>query len=419
MIDINFIRQNPDFLKKVLINRQKNPELIDKLLEVDETYRKILHNVESLSCQQNKLSKKIKGKPSQEQIEKAVLIKQKLQKIKDKLNKKELEVKSILEQIPNIPLDDVPVGKDDKENIVIKTYGKPKNFDFKILDHVDLGEKLNIIDVKKAGDLSGSRFGYFKNQAALLEMALMFYSFKKLVNKGWKAMIPPAMIKSKTEWGCGYADNKNLFNAYYSILDDDLIFISSSEHSVIPYHSNETLDKKILPIKYVNFSPCFRREAGTYGKDTRGMFRVHFFNKVEMNILSYPDYKISNDLFFEMLSEEEELVKDLGLPYQVKNCCTGDLPQPNKIMYDLETWFPGQNAYRETHSCSNCGDYQARRLNIKTKIEGKTEFVHTLNSTMVTDRIVLAILENYQQKDGSIIVPRILQELVGKDIIKV
>jgi seryl-tRNA synthetase len=207
-------------------------------------------------------------------------------------------------------------------------------------------------------------------------------------------------------------------NAYYSIPEDDLIFISSSEHAVVPYHMDEVLDKEYLPIKYVNFSPCFRREAGTYGKDMKGMLRVHFFNKVEMNVFTLPDYKISDAMCLELLANEEELMQELELPYQIVKACTGDLPQPNRRMYDINTWFPSQNAYRETQSCSNCGDYQARRLNTKVKIDGKNELVHILNATFVTDRAVLAILENHQQKDGSVTIPKVLQKYTNFDIIK-
>ena len=241
----------------------------------------------------------------------------------------------------------------------------------------------------------------------------MFYCFTKLVAKGWHGMVPPAMIKSSTEWGCGYAGNKNLMGAYYSVPEDDLIFISSSEHSVVPYHSNETLDSKIFPIKYVNYSPCFRREAGTYGKDTKGLFRVHFFNKVEMNVFTLPDFKISDAMQQEMLAIEEEIMQDFGLHYQVMNCCTGDLPLPNRRMFDINTWFPGQNNYRETQSCSTCSDYQARRLNTKVKIDGENKFVHILNATVITDRAVLAIIENGQQADGSINIPLCLVPFTG------
>jgi len=370
--------------------------------------KKLINQIDQLKYQQNQISKNIKNKPSEEQIQNGLSLKKQLKKLTPLFKESEEKLQKILEKIPNIPASDVPIGKDDSENIVIKTWGKKPDFDFKPLDHVQLGEKLDIIDIKRASKVSGSRFGYFKNQAAVLEMSLMFYVFKKLTQKGFISMIPPAMIKASSEWKMGYTDTNNLNNAYYHLSSDDLVFISSSEHSVVPYHMDEILEAKKLPLKYVNFSPCFRREAGTYGKDTQGLFRVHFFNKVEMNIFTLPDTKISDAVCKEMLSIQEEIMQDLEIPYQVMNCCTGDLPQPNRKMYDINAWFPSQNKYKETHSCSNCTDYQARRLNIKTKINGQSQFVHILNATAITDRALIAILENNQQKDTSIKIPQVL-----------
>lgn len=413
MLDINLIRTQPELVKTSLLNRQKNPVLLDKVILLDKNYRQILSEFETLRSSQNSISKNIKGKPTVEQIAEGKKLKDQLKIVEENLKKSETELNSVLEEIPNIPAEDVPVGKDDSENVVIKTVGEKPVFDFKPLDHQQLGEKLNLIDKGKAGQISGSRFGYYKNEAAILEMSIMFYAMKKFTAMGFKAMLPPIMIKSQTEWGCGYTSNKNLFNAYYSIPEDDLILISSSEHSVVPYHSNETLDSKLFPVKYVNFSPCFRRESGTYGKDMKGMLRVHHFNKVELNVFTLPDLKISDAMQLEMLSAEEEILKDLGLHYQVVNCCTGDLPQPNRRMYDINTWFPGLDAYKETGSCSNCADYQARRLNTKVKINGKNELVHILNSTAVTDRVMLAVLENFQTKEGNINIPEVLWPFTG------
>lgn len=418
MIDINLLREKPELIKKILVDRNRNPEILDKILETDKSYRTILGEVETLRAQQNEITKNIKGKPSDDQIKSASSIKEKLKDLETNLKTQEEELKFSLSEIPNIQAEDVPVGKDDNENVVYKTVGEPTKFDFEPLDHMDLGEKLDILDVKRAAKVSGSRFGYFKGQGAVLEMSVMFYAFQKLIKKGFIGMVPPAIVKSDSEWKMGYVSSNNLENAYYSIPEDDQIFISSSEHSVVPYHMDEILDPNIFPIKYVNYSPCFRRESGTYGKDTKGLIRVHHFNKVEMNVFTIPDYKISDAMCLEMLSIEEEIMQELGIPYQVMNCCTGDLPQPNRRMYDINSWFPGQNRYRETQSCSNCGDYQARRLNTKVKIDGKNEIVHILNATVVTDRVVLSIIENFQQKDGSIKIPAVLQPYTNFDLIK-
>jgi len=408
MLDLQFIIQNQELVKQDLANRQKDQNIVDELAKINNQRKNILIKVEDFRHQQNQLSRSVTGKVTEDQIQQGSEIKKQLKGIESELLELENNLNLLLEEISNISADDVPVGKDDNDNVIIKTVGEKPVFEFQPLDHQVLGKKLNIIDKDKAGQISGSRFGYYKNQGAILEMAVMFYTMKKLSSKGFGAMLPPLMVKAKTEWGCGYINNKNLMGAYYSIPEDDLVFISSSEHSVIPYHSDEILDIKTLPIKYVNFSPCFRRESGTYGKDTKGMLRLHHFNKVEMNVFTLPDYKISDATQLELLAIEEEILQDFGLHYQVVNCCTGDLPQPNRRMYDINTWFPGLNEYKETGSCSNCGDYQARRLNTKVKINGKTEFVHILNSTAVSDRLVNAIIENHQQSDGSINIPKCL-----------
>ncbi|MFA5827992.1 MAG: serine--tRNA ligase [Candidatus Shapirobacteria bacterium] len=418
MIDINLVRLSPEIVRKNLIRRQKDPKLLDDVVAIDVQYRKVLQEVEELRAKQNSINREIKGKPTDEQLKSATTIKDQLKGLETALTGFENQLNNVLELLPNMIASDVPDGKDDQDNVVFKEIGTIPKFDFKPLDHVDLGEKLDIIDIPRASKISGSRFGYFKGKGAVLEMAVMFYAFRKLIDKGFTGMIPPTMVKSSTEWKCGYTSNQNLFNASYSIPEDDLIFISSSEHSVVPYHMDEILDANKLPIKYVNFSPCFRRESGTYGKDTRGLFRVHFFNKVEMNIFTLPDYKISDAMCEEMLAIEEEIMQELGIAYRVMKCCAGDLPQPNRRMYDINSWFPGQNAFRETQSCSNCGDYQARRLNTKTKINNKNELVHILNATVITDRAVLAIIENFQQKDNSILIPKVLQPFTNFNIIK-
>jgi len=413
MLDRNFVNDNLDLIRTALKNRQVKADFLGGFQKLFQQRKDLIKQSDDIKQQQNKLSRSIKSKPSVEQIKQGSLLKQQLKAIKPRLDKVEKDLNQILATIPNIPADDVPIGKNDEDNQVIRSWGKTPKFDFQPLDHVDLGEKLDLIDIKRAAKVSGPRFAYFKNQAAVLEMAIMFYVFRKLTQKGFTSMIPPAMIKGEVEWKTGYTSNKNLDNAYYHFEKDDLVFISSSEHSVAPYHMDEILDIKNLPLKYVNFSPCFRRESGAYGKDTKGAFRVHFFNKVEMIIISPPDTKVSDALTLELLSIQEEILQDFGLPYQVMNCCTGDLPQPNRRMYDINSWFSGQNKYREVTSCSNCTDYQARRLNIRTKIKGQSKFVHILNATAVTDRVLIAILENNQQKDGSINIPPVLQELTN------
>ncbi len=418
MIDLNLVRTQPELVAKALASRSLDTSLLEKVKEIDTNRKNILLQVEEKRAAQNKISRDIKGKPLPEQIQQASEIKEVLKQLESQLKFVDEELKEALEGIPNLPATDVPVGRDDSANVVIKTVGTPRDFGFKPKDHVELGKICDIIDIDKSAQISGSRFGFYKNEAAILEMTVMWYVFTKLAKKGFHAMIPPYMIKHDTEWRMGYVSNKNLAGTYYYMPEDDLKFISSSEHSVGPYHMEEILALKDLPLKYVNFSPCFRREAGTYGKDMKGMLRLHCFNKVEMIVFCPPDFAISDAMCLEMLSNEEEMLQDFKLPYQVLQVCTGDMPFPNRRQYDINTYFPGQGAYRETSSCSNCSDYQTRRLNTRVKTSMGLEFVHLLNATGITDRVVLAILENNQQKDGSILMPKVLQPLLGFDIIK-
>lgn len=406
MLDIKFIRENPQAVKENVKNRQKDPAIVDQVLALDEQKRKLLQQFEELRAARNKLGK--------DQVEQGKQVKDQLKKIEPALKSLDEELLSVLANIPNMLAPDVPTGKDDSENVEVKKWGKVPEFKFEPKDHLMVGERLDIIDTERAAKVSGSRFGYFKGDGALMEMGLMSYVFKKVAQKGFTANIPPVITKKETEWGMGYAEHGG-WDQMYLFEKDGLVFVSSSEHSVIPMHKGETFEEKQLPVRYINFSTCFRREAGTYGKDTRGLFRVHQFNKVEMNVYTFPDVEVSDKECQFLLSIEEEIMQDLGLAYRVMNCCSGDNPLPNRRMFDLETWFPGQGRYRETHSCSNCTDFQTRRLNIRIKTREGTPFVHALNATAITDRVILAILENYQQEDGSVLVPKVLRDYVGKD----
>ncbi|MBM3209440.1 serine--tRNA ligase [Candidatus Shapirobacteria bacterium] len=404
MLDIKFIRENAEVVKKALEDRQKDPEMVGGVLAQDSKKRVLLQQVEELRARRNKITK--------DQIKEGRKIKEELRVLEEELKGIDAELMSAIANIPNIPASDVPVGKDDSENVEVKKWGEPPKFDFKPKDHVEIGEALDIIDIRRAGKVSGTRFGYFKGEGAILELALMWYVFKKLANKGFIANVPPVITKKEIEWGMGYSEHGG-WDQMYLFEKDGVLFVSSSEHSVIPMHKDEVFNESQLPLRYVNFSSCFRREAGTYGKDTRGLFRVHQFNKVEMNVYTISDIEISDKECLYLLAMEEEIVRELGLAYRVMNCCTGDIPLPNRRMYDVECWYPGQNKYREIQSCSNCTDYQTRRLNIKVKTKNGEKFVHALNATAITDRAILAILENYQQEDGSVLIPKVLQKYTG------
>lgn len=419
MLSADLIRNKPEEVKKAVVDRGMDKSLVNQWLELDKQWRDLVAQVEELRAERNELVEEYKEKgekPPEEVIKKGRNLKEKITELDENLRKLEEERQEAHYAIPNIPASDVPFGKNEDDNVKIKNWGQKPDFDFEPKSHLEIGENLGIIDIDRAGKVSGSRFGYFVGDGALLEMAVINFAIKRLMERGFKLVIPPVLTKKEVERKMGYVEHGQ-WREMYQTKEDDLVLASSSEHSVIPMHKDELFNEDDLPVKYVNFSTCFRREAGSYGKDVKGMFRVHQFNKVEMNIFTIPDVEVSDKQCKTMLKIQEELMQELKLAYQIVASCTGDLPFPNRLMYDLETWFPSQKRYRETHSCSNCTDFQTRRLNIKASYSGETKFVHALNATGITDRVVLAVLENYQQKDGSVKVPEVLREYMGKDLI--
>lgn len=415
MLDINFIRDNPDKMKKAC--RDKNVDIdIDKLLEMDKKKREIITNLESLRAEQNKISRG--GKDNLALISQAKEIKERIKQIEPELEKIDEELKNILLILPNIPFDSVPVGKDDSQNQVLRKVGMtPKFLFFKPKDYMELGESLDLIDTERAGKVAGSRFGYIRRQLPILQFALVKLVMDTVLKEGFIPVIPPVMLKDKMARGTGYFEAADEKEAYH-LTDDDMYLVGTSEQSLIAMHADEIIDEKELPIRYVGYSTCFRREAGSYGKDTKGILRVHQFDKLEMVIYSKPEE--SQDELKLLLGIEEKLMKALKLPYQVINICTGDLGRPAAAKFDVEAWLPSENRYRETHSTSNCTDFQARRLNIRYKDKtGKVSYLHTLNGTaFAIGRILIMIMENYQQKDGSIKVPKVLQKYCGFNRIK-
>ena len=403
MLDIKFIRQNPEKVKEGIVKKQANID-IDRVLELDEKKREYLQKIENMRSEQNKLGK--------DDIAKARELKAEIKKLEPELESIDKELRFLLRKIPNPPLDTVPVGKDDTENVVLREEGKKPEFDFQIRDYTDLGEKLDIIDTQRAAKVSGTRFGYIKGGAAMLEFALVNLAMETLAKENFVPIVPPVMLKPEMMEGMGYVE-RGAEEIYY-LERDKLYLVGTSEQSIGVMHSGETFEEKDLPKRYAGFSTCFRREAGAYGKDTKGILRVHQFDKVEMFSFCHPEKSMEEHRL--LLKIEEKLMQLLELPYRVINICTGDLGDPAAAKYDIEAWLPGQNQYRETHSTSNCTDYQARRLNIKYR-DSKTkkpEFIHTLNGTaFAIGRMLIAIIENYQQKDGSILVPKVLQKYTG------
>jgi len=415
MLDINFIRENVEKVKKAC--KDKNVQIsVELVLDLDREKRALMTEMETLKAEQNKISRG--GKDNLGLIEQAKEIKAKIKENEPKLEKIEAELKPLLLQLPNIPFDDVPVGKDDSQNVVLRKVGStPKWIFHKPKDYMELGTALDLIDTERAGKVAGSRFGYLKNELPLLEFALINLVMDTVRKEKFIPVLPPVMIKNQMARGTGYFEATDEKEAYY-LPDDDMYLAGTAEQPLAAMHADEILNEKDLPIRYIGFSTCFRREAGSYGKDTKGILRVHQFDKLEMFIYSkQEDSKKEHEL---ILKIEEKLMKALGLPYQVINICTGDLGRPAAKKYDIETWLPSENKYRETHSSSNCTDFQARRLNIRYKDKNnKMQFVHTLNGTaFAIGRILIMIMENYQQKDGSIKVPKALQKYCGVKVIK-
>jgi seryl-tRNA synthetase len=410
MLDIKFIRKNPGKVKEGIKKKGFDEKLVDEILEVDKERRKKIKEVEELRAKINRISKVI-GKEKDEEKKKELLkeskeISEKLERLEEELKKKEEIFESLMAKLPNLPFDDVPVGKDETQNVVLREVGERPKFDFNPKDHLEIGERLDLIDVKRAAKTSGTRFGFLKNEAVLLEFAIINFTFNTLIKEGFIPVIPPVLIKEKPFWGMGYLDRGK--EEVYYIPKDELYLVGTAEQIIGPMHMDEIFEEKELPKRYLGFSSCFRREAGSYGKDTRGIFRVHQFDKIEMFSFCKPEDSRKEHRFF--LEMEEKLMQSLKIPYRVVHICTGDLGDPAAEKFDIEAWLPGQNRYRETHSTSNCTDFQARRLNIRYRTKsGKLEFVHTINGTaFAIGRILITILENYQQKDGSVKIPKVL-----------
>jgi seryl-tRNA synthetase len=416
MLDIVFIREHADEVRAGMEKKRQDPKIVDKFLRADEDWRAKTAAFDQLKAEQNALSKEMASGQSENLLSRAQLLKKRLGEIEVEQEELKSRRDEALSRIPNIPFADVPVGKSEEENKVVREVGKKPEFDFTPKDYLTLGEQWGIINVKKASEVSGSRFGYLLGEAALLEFALVQLAMKTLVEKGFTPAVPPVMIKPKVYEGMGRlaADQKE--ERYY-FDKDELYLVGSSEHTMGPLHMHEVLEEESLPRRYVSFSTCFRREAGSYGKDTKGILRVHQFDKVELFSFAHPEHSGEEHAF--LLSCQEELMQKLGLPYRIVEICTGDMGWTDARQFDVETWLPGQNAYRETNSCSNTTDFQSRGVNIKYKsADGKKALVHMLNATgFAIGRMLIAIIENNQMKDGRIRVPEVLQAYVGKEFI--
>ena len=421
MLDIKLIRQNPDLVKKACEGKRIKVDL-DLILKLDEKRRKDIVVLEKLRAEKNKASKEIVAAKEKKEKQKIIARMKKTDKkeeaLKKVFDKNEKKLKELLLGLPNVPEEGIPEGQDESKNVVLKEVGEKIKFDFKIKDYFEIAKNLDLIDTERAAKISGTRFGFVKKQAALLQFALINFTFDFLVKKGFIPIITPVMINPEMMLGTGHLSERD-FEEKYFIEKDNLYLAGSAEQPMVSMHSGEIFQEKDLPKRYVGYSTCFRREAGSYGKDTKGIFRVHQFDKVEMFSFCLPEKSKEEHKYF--LSLQEELMGLLKLPYRVIHICTGDLGFPAAAAYDIEAWLPGEGRYRETHTTFNDTDFQTRRLDIRYRKsqDNKLEFVHALNGTaFAIGRTLIAIIENYQQKDGSVKIPDVLAKYLNFKEIK-
>jgi seryl-tRNA synthetase len=398
MIDLKAARNDPDGFRAALA-RKGAAAIFDELLAADEARRSVQQQVEELRART-----KLKGKPTPEQLEEMKAIKEQQQPLEAEFATLSDRVQELLDRVPNPPAEDTPDGDKEEDAVEVKKIGEPPVFSFEPKDHLELSAPHGWIDVERGAKVSGSRFVYRVGDVALLETALYRWALARIVAKGHVPVLPPVLVRDEAMYGTGFFPSEK--GDFYSIPDDDLYLVGTSEVPLAAFHMGEVLDD--VPLRYVALSTCFRREAGAAGRDTRGMFRVHQFDKVEMFVFCDPT--VSREEHERLLGIEEELVQELELPYRVLNIAAGDLGSSAAKKYDIEAWFPGQSRYREITSTSNTTDFQARRLDIRFRRDGKPEHVHTLNGTAVTARAMIAILENFQHEDGSVSVPEPLVE---------
>lgn len=435
MLDINYIKENKEKVKKAA--KDKNIEVdIEKLLKLDAERKDLAMRVDKLREEKNKIATEIGKLYADDKKKEADKLKSKAEGIKKMLHDLEPELTEYSEQIleislhvPNIPSKDTPLGLNESKNEVIETHGKPKKFDFKAKDHIELGKELDIIDLERGVKVSGFRGYYLKNEGAKLHMALMQYAYDKMTEAGFTPMIVPTLVHKEALVGSGHFPfgKEEIYQianpgklADGSKISEETYLVGTAEPSLLAYRMNEVIDESELPLKMCGFSQCYRSEVGSYGKDTKGLFRLHEFAKIEQVIICKDNPHTSEKLFEELKTNAENILKDLELSYQIIQICTGDMGAGKYKMYDIETWMPSLDKYAETHSNSHLTDWQTRRLNIRYKDEkGNKHYPYALNNTaLASPRILIALLENHQQKDGSIRIPKALHKYTGFTEIK-
>ena len=426
MLDIKFIRENSEKIKTAIKNKNIALDL-DKLLELDGERRGLETQIDELRAARNRLAAELKkDKPADEQIAQGKKYKKQIAEQELKLNEINEQYLELMAKVPTIPSADTPIGRGEEDNVEIYRWGEPTKFKFKPKSHIELAEELDLIDFKRGAKVGGYRGYYLKNQAVPLVMGFLMYALDKLIKKGFTPVIPPTLVKEFALLGSGYFAGKKYnsdVDEIYKIANDEILpngalkkedrfLIGTAEPSLLAYYADEFLNLKDLPIKFVGFSQCYRSEIGSYGRDTKGIYRVHEFMKIEQVIICPADLALSEKLHQEIIELSKELHKDLGLPFRQTQICTGDMGAGKYKMFDLEAWIPSRNGYGETGSASNFLDWQSRRLNVKYKdANGENKYAYMLNNTALpTPRILIAILENYQKADGSIEIPKVLRK---------
>jgi len=412
VIDLELLRKNPEIIEEEIKNRGMKID-VRADVKLDTERRSLIVRIDEIRAKKNEASKlipNITGTEKEKMINEMKSLNEDLSSLESQFEELDRRFFTNLAGYPNITHSSVPVGTDESGNIVLYFVGNKPEFDFKVKNHVELGIGLDIIDEERASKISGARFVFLKNEAVLLQFALLQYVMNLLIGKGHIPLIPPVLVKERSMYGTGFFPAEA--TQYYKTELDDLYLIGTAEVPLCAFHSDETIEAARLPLKYAAYSTCFRREAGSYGKDMGGLFRVHQFDKIEMFVFASPEKSWQS---YEYLRETlEEIIKGLGLHYRLMNMCTGDIGIPNAKKYDLEVWMPGQDTYREIASCSNDTEFQARRLNIKFKDGDKKGFIHTMNSTAcAVGRTIMAIMENYQDRDGNIVIPDKLVHYMG------
>lgn len=429
MLDIKFIRENKGKVRQAILDKGLKLNL-EYLLDLDSKRRILKQEIDELRQKRNEIANQIKnGRKSDKLIKNGKEVKKLIAQLEDRFAKVKTEYKRLMWYVPQIPSSDTPIGKDEHDNEVVESVGEKPKFNFKVKNHVELGKDLDILDLERGVKVGGFRAYFLKNEGVLLHMAVLWHAMRKLLGHNFTLMIPPTLNKDFTLYGTGWFpfDTDNIYKVVPAgklklskKKEEGANLIGTAEVPLCSYYAGEILNEEDLPIKLCGFSQCYRSEIGSYGRDTRGIYRIHEFAKVEQVILCKNDYTVSSEWFEKLRDISQEILNELKLPHRVIQMCTGDMGAGKYKMCDLETWMPGRKKYGETHSCSNMGDWQARRLNIRYKTkDGKVKFVHTLNNTAIASpRILIAILENYQQRDGSVKVPEVLEKWVGCKVIK-